>query len=102
MRYVCNYNSNGPYFAPTQGCFQAASLTELIMHVRMCMDDGDYQIGIFDDDGECLGIWVDEAEPEPDGEGDWRYPKPFYVLHRPGTMSPAMWRLHLNKFKRPD
>jgi len=100
MHYVCNYNSNGPYFPPTQGCYQAARLKELIMHVRVCMEDGDYQIGIFDDAGECKGIWVDESEPEPDGEGGWSQNKPFYVLHRPGSMSKAMWKLHLSKFKR--
>lgn len=65
------------------------------------MEDADYQIGVFDDDGECKGIWVDESEPEPDGEGDWRNSKPAYVLYRPGSMSAGMWNLHLRKFKRP-
>lgn len=101
MHYVANYNSNGPYFGPTQGLFQAARLKEIIFHVRLCMEDGDYQIAVFDDDGECKGMWVDESEPEPDGEGDWTLPKPAYRLYRPGEMSDVMWRLHLNKFKKP-
>ena len=85
MHYVCNYNSNGPYFAPTQGQYHASRLKDLIFHVRMCMEDGDYQIGVFDDDGEG-GLWLSE---------------PAYVLYRPGTMSAGMWNLHLRKFKRP-
>jgi len=101
MHYICNYNSNGPYFGSTQAIFQAARLKELIFHVRLCMEEGDYQIGVFDDDGKCKGIWVDESEPEPDGEGDWQLPKPAYRLYRLGEMSDTLWRLHLSKFKKP-
>lgn len=101
MHFVCNYNSNGPYFSPTQGQFHAARLKDIIFHVRQCMEDCDYQIGVFDDDGECKGIWVDESEPECDGEGDWRLPTPAYRLYRPGEMSNALWNLHVRKFKRP-
>ncbi len=97
---IRTYDSNGPYFPPTQGVYQASSLKEMIFHIRQSMEDGEYQIGFFDADGECKGIWTDEAEPEPDGEGGWHHTKPFYVLHRPGSMSKAMWRLHLSKFKR--
>ena len=52
MHYVCNYNSNGPYFSATQGLFYAFSLRDILFHVRLCMEDGDYQIGVFDDEGE--------------------------------------------------
>jgi hypothetical protein len=96
---IRTYDSNGPYFPPTQGVYQASSLKETIFHVRQSMEDGEYQIGLFDADGECKGIWVDEAEPESDGEGGWHNAKPFYVLYRPGSMSKAMWRMHLSKFK---
>lgn len=101
MHFVCNYNSNGPYFAPTQGQYHAARLKDIIFHVRTCMEDGDFQIGVFDDDGECKGIWIDESEPVSDGEGDFVLGKPDYVLYRPGTMSAGMWNMHLRKFKRP-
>lgn len=101
MHYVCNYNSNGPYFPPTQGCYQAARLKELIMHVRVCMEDGDYQIGVFDNEGECKGMWIDEAEPVDDGEGGMVLGNPCYTLFRPGEMSDVMWKLHLKKMKRP-
>ena len=89
MTYVCNYSSNGPYFPPTQGCYQASSLKEILFHTRLCMEDGDYQIGIFNGEGECKGMWVDEGEEES-----------CYKLYRPGTMNKEMWRLHLSKFKK--
>lgn len=101
MHYVCNYNSNGPYFSATQGLYHASSLKDILFHVRLCMEDGDYQIGVLDDEGECKGIWLDEAEPEPDGEGDWNYPAPVYRLYRPGEMNDQLWRMHVSKFKRP-
>ena len=85
MHFVCNYNSNGPYFSPTQGQYHAARLKDIIFHVRTCMEDADYQIGVFDDDGEGCMVLA----------------KPDYVLYRPGSMSAGMWNLHLRKFKRP-
>ena len=100
MITVRNYSDNGPYFPPTQGCYKASSLKELIFHTRLCMEDNDHQIGIFDSDGECKGMWVDEAEAISDGEGGMVMEKPCYVLYRPGSMSKAMWRLHLSKFKK--
>lgn len=100
MYTVRNYDSNGPYFAATNAIYQAASLRDLIFHTRLCMADGDYQIGVFDDNGECKGIWVDEAEPEPDGEDGWMTPAPAYTLYRPGDISAGMWNLMVSKFKR--
>lgn len=102
MHYVCNYSENGPYWPVTQGRYQAARLKDLIFHVRLCMEDNDYQIGIFDEDGECKGMWLEESEPEPDGEGGMIQGKPCYTLYRPGSMSERMWRLHLSKFKKPS
>jgi hypothetical protein len=99
MVTIRNYDSNGSYFPPTQNVYQAASLTDMIFHTRQCMEDGDYQIGLFDADGQCKGIWLDEGEPEPDGEGGMRIGEPCYVLYRPGDMSAGMWNLHLSKFK---
>lgn len=99
MTYVCNYSSNGPYFPATQGCYQASSLKEILFHTRLCMEDGDYQIGIFNGEGECKGMWVDEGAPEYI-DGEWGYIERAYKLYRPGTMNKEMWRLHLSKFKR--
>lgn len=64
------------------------------------MEDGDYQIGVFDDEGQCKGIWVDESEPIDDGEGGMTLSKPDYVLYRPGDISAGMWNLYLRKFKK--
>lgn len=100
MITVRNYDDNGPYFAPTQGVYQAPSLRDVIFHIRQCMEDNDYQIGLFDADGQCKGIWLDEAEPESDGEGGMMLGKPCYRLYRPGQMSAGMWNLHISKFKR--
>lgn len=102
MHYVCNYSDNGPYWPATQGRYQAARLKDLIFHVRLCMEDNDYQIGIFDENGECKGMWLEESEPEPDGEGGMIQGKPCYTLYRPGSMSERMWHLHLSKFKKPS
>jgi len=101
MRFICNYNDNGPYFSATQGQYQAASLKELLMHVRVCMEDGDEAIAVFDDDSECLGMWLDEAEPVDDGEGGMVLGRPAYCFYRPGSMSEGMWKRHLKHFKRP-
>jgi hypothetical protein len=101
MRFICNYSSNGPYFSPTQGQYQAASLKELLMHIRVCMEDGDQAIAVFNDDSECLGMWLDEAEPIDDGEGGMVLGKPAYSLYRPGEMSELSWKNNLRRFKRP-
>ena len=101
MRYVCNYNDNGPYFSATQGQYQAARLKELLMHVRVCMEDADQAIGVFDDDSECIGMWLDEAEPVDDGEGGMVLGKPCYQLYRPGDLSAGLWNMHLRHFNRP-
>ncbi len=100
MATIRSYDSNGPYFPPTQGVYQANSLKDVLFHIRQCIDDGEYQIGLFDDAGKCKGIWQDEGESEPDGEGGWTYAPKAYVLYRPGSMSEGMWQLCLSKFKR--
>lgn len=100
MHTVRSFNSNGPYFPATQGVYQASSLKDIIFHVRQCMEDHEYEIGVFDDNGKCKGIWQDEAEPEPDGEGGMVLGKPCYVLYRPGNMSAGLWNLSVSKFKR--
>lgn len=100
MITVRNYSDNGPYFAPTRGSYQASSLSQMIFHIRLCMEDHDYQIGIFDEDGKCKGIWLDEAEPEPDGEGGMTMGKPCYALYRPGDISAGVWNMHLRSFAK--
>ena len=84
MITIRTYTGNGPYFDPTVMKYQAASLKEVLFHVRMAMEDGEDTIGAFNEDNVCYGIWENDAEPEPDGEGDWLMAGPMYVLRRPG------------------
>jgi len=100
MYTVRSFNNNGPYFPATRDVYQAASLKDFIFHVRQCMEDNEYMIGLFDDNGQCKGIWEDCAEAMSDGEGGMVLEKPSYVLHRPGSLSDGMWSLMVNKFKR--
>jgi hypothetical protein len=64
------------------------------------MEDNDDQIGVFDDDGNCKGVWIDEAEAISDGEGGYIREKPCYVLYRPGSVSKGMWNTFLRSFKK--
>jgi len=100
MHTVRTFTSNGYYFDATQEVYQAARLKDLISHVRQCMEDSEYQIGIFDGEGKCKGFWLDEAEPVSDGEGGMVLEKPAYVLYRPGDIPAGIWNVHLSKFKR--
>jgi hypothetical protein len=107
MHTVRSFSGNGPYFQPTRDVYQAASLSDAIRHIRQCMDDGEYQIGLFDDNGQCKGFWLDDSEPEPDGEGGWTCPaaaytlyRPGYTLYRPGQKSDGWWQLVVSKFGR--
>ena len=100
MHTIRTFTANGPYFPPTTGIYQASCLRDIIFHTRLAMEDGEYQIGLFDDNGQCKGMWVDEAEPDVDGEGRSILGECEYVLYRPGDMSAGLWSLHLSKFKQ--
>lgn len=82
MIFIRSYKDNGPYFAPSQGSYQAARLKDFIFHVRLCMEDEEDYISVWKDD-ECLGIWRNECEGVPDGEGGWDRGESAYILHRP-------------------
>ena len=86
MATVRTYKDNGPYFPATVMSYQALCLRDLLRHCRLAMEDGEDIIAVFHDD-HCTGLWEDDAEPEPDGEGDWYMPGPAYVLRRPGGRS---------------
>jgi hypothetical protein len=91
---VRTLTSNGPYFPPSVGNYQASRLRDVIFHVRLAMADGDDFIGLFHGDA-CVGIFSDEAEPEADGEGDWgdwAMGSPSYVLRRPGDKAPQTFQ----------
>ena len=85
---VRTYQDNGPYFAPSKGCYQAASISDVLRHCRLAMSDGEHVIGLFDADGACKGVWEDCTEPESDGEGGWCFPPRIYDLLRPNGYRP--------------
>lgn len=84
MTTIATYKSNGPYFPPTRGCYQAASLKDVLFHTRLAMEDGEQYIGAFDNEGKCYGLWEEDSEPESDGEGGWFMVGGNYLLRRPG------------------
>lgn len=84
---VRTYKDNGPYWEPTVMSYQAASLNDVLFHTRLAMEDGEHTISVWHDD-QCVGLWEDDSEPEPDGEGGWYMPRGNYVLRRPGGRFP--------------
>ena len=80
------FKSEGPYYADTRSTVEADSLSSLIAAVRGFMEEGYELISAWfeDENPRCIGLWQDGSEPEPDGEGDWYWPKAIYRLRRPG------------------
>ena len=89
---IRTYQDNGPYFSCTRGSYQAASLQQLIFHVRQAMEDREDTIGIFGPDGVCRGIWQRELEGHVDSAGDAIVDHEGYELLRPSTKEQWMWR----------
>lgn len=91
---VRTYFDNGPYFDPTIETTAVGTIPSFLYVIRLAMEEGVDTIAVFKDE-ECTGMWVAEAEPEPDGEGSWYMPLPCYELYRPGDVSELMWQLRL-------
>lgn len=72
-------------YMPEIYIYPAFRLRDIVKHVRDAMEEGIDKIAVFDERGNCDGLWINEAEPEPDGEGGWTEAKPEYVLHRSTT-----------------
>lgn len=89
---IKTFQDNGPYFSCTRGSYQAASLQQLIFHVRQAMEDREDVIGIFGPDGACRGIWQRELEGHVDSAGDAIVDHEGYELLRPSTKEQWMWR----------
>lgn len=70
-------------YMPEIYIYPAFRLRDIVKHVRDAMEEGIDKIAVFDERGNCDGLWINEAEPEPDGEGGWDEVKPEYILHRP-------------------
>jgi hypothetical protein len=91
---IRTYTDNGPYFNPTTETITVGSISSFLYVVREAMEEGIDTIAVFEEE-ECKGMWVADAEPEPDGEGSWYLPAPCYELYRPGDISEFMWHLRL-------
>ena len=92
MLTIFTYQSNGPYFPPTKGKYQAARLRDLLRHVRLSMEDREDVIAIFDQQGSCKGIWAREVEGHVDSAGDSIVDHEGYELMRPKTKEQWMWK----------
>jgi hypothetical protein len=82
----------GPYFNTSHGCYQAASIKDILFHCRLAMDDGEDIIGIFHDD-TCIGIWQNEPDVDSDGEGGMMRCANAYVQYRPDGSSPKLFKI---------
>ena len=91
MVTIRTYQDNGPYFDATKGCYQAATLQQLIFHIRLAMEDREDIIGIFGADGACKGIWQLDIEGHVDSAGDAIVDHEAYELLRPDTREQWMW-----------
>ena len=97
MTTVRTYQDNGPYFPATKGCYQAASISDILRHVRLAMEDREDAIAIFDAEGACKGLWQRELEGHVDSAGDSIIDHEGYELMRPA--SSWMWNYLLEQVK---
>ena len=83
MVTIKTFENCGPYFPTVRTEFVATNIWAFVSVVRALMEEGNADlIGVFEDD-KCKGIWHNDAEPEPDGEGGWDMPTASYALARP-------------------
>lgn len=88
---VRTWTDNGPYFASTRGCYQAATLKDLLFHVRQAFEDREDVVGVFDPEGNCKGIWVKEIDGYVDSAGDSIIEGESYEFLRPDTRQQWVW-----------
>lgn len=85
----------GPYFPVSKHSYQAASLRDVLFHVRLAMEDSEDLIGIFNAEGKCKGIWANEPDAIPDGEGGWDKGPNCYILYRPDSTGAGIFNYML-------
>ncbi len=88
---IKTYQDNGYYFPPTKGSYQAATLQQLIFHVRQAMEDREDVVAVYGPDGACRGIWQLHVEGHVDSAGDSIVDGECYELLRPSTREQWMW-----------
>ena len=67
--HVSTYKDEGPYYAASRTVLRVRDLTDLIFNVREAMEEAVDYIGVFDENGECKGVWSREGDVEY-GEGE--------------------------------
>jgi len=82
---------NGPYWDCTKGSYQAATLRDLLFHVRLAMEDDEDLIGVFDAENNCRGIWINEVEGHYESDGSAVIDHQAYCLMRPTTKEQKTW-----------
>ena len=92
MVTIRTYQDNGPYFDATKGSYQAATLQQIIFHIRLAMEDREHVIGVYGADGACKGIWQLDIEGHVDSAGDAIVVHEGYELLRPNTREQWMWK----------
>jgi hypothetical protein len=92
LTIIKTHQDNGPYFPATNGCYQAATLQQLIFHVRQAMEDREHVIGVYGPDGACRGLWLLNIEGHVDSAGDAIVDHEAYELFRPSTKEQWMWK----------
>jgi hypothetical protein len=100
MTTVRTYQDNGPYFGATIMSYQAASVSDILRHVRLAMEDREDTIAIFDSEGTCKGLWDRELEGHVDSAGDTIVDHDGYELKRPGGRSPQTFAMTVAKLQR--
>ena len=92
MVTIKTYQDNGPYFDATKGSYQAATLQQIIFHIRLAMEDREHVIGVYGADGACKGIWQLDIEGHVDSAGDAIVDHEGYELLRPNTREQWTWK----------
>lgn len=85
---------NGPFWSPDHHTIPISSVTEMISNVRNLMELGVDKIAVFDSDNKFKALWIDEVEPEPDGEGGFLMPRACYTLYRANRISEKMLKIY--------
>lgn len=84
MTTIYAYRDQGPYWIPDRYKHDVFCIAELIKVIRDLMEESVDFIAVYTNK-DCKALWVNDIEPEPDGEGGWYMPKNVYVLTRPSA-----------------
>lgn len=85
---------NGPVWGTDRYSIPVNSITEMIHNVRNLMELGVDKIAVFDSLNGCKALWVEDAEPEPDGEGGFFMPEASYTFYRASQISERMIKIY--------